>query len=52
MSVDESILEYKEHATIIKNLMEQKNHDYGEVMERNENKFHLLIFFFKNYTQN
>tara|TARA_B100000900_G_scaffold294205_1_gene253000 strand:- start:424 stop:903 length:480 start_codon:yes stop_codon:yes gene_type:complete len=30
MSLDESILEYKEHATIIKNLMEQKNHDYGE----------------------
>ena len=30
MTLDESVIEYKKHSTIIKNLMEQKNHDYGE----------------------
>ena len=30
MGLGDSVLEYKKHATVIKNLMEQKNHDYGE----------------------
>ena len=30
MGLKDSLVEYKKHASIIKNLMEQKNHDYGE----------------------
>ncbi len=30
MGLEESVSEYKNHATVIKKLMEQKNHDYGE----------------------
>ena len=30
MGLEDSLVEYKKHASIIKNLMEQKNHDYGE----------------------
>jgi len=30
MGLEDSIVEYKQHAATIKNLMEQKNHDYGE----------------------
>ena len=37
MGLDESVLEYKKHSTIIKNLMEQKNHDYGEAWKEMRN---------------
>ena len=30
MGLEDSVVEYKKHASVIKNLMEQKNHDYGE----------------------
>tara|TARA_S200000501_G_C20756228_1_gene713978 strand:+ start:262 stop:738 length:477 start_codon:yes stop_codon:yes gene_type:complete len=30
MGLEDSLVEYEKHASIIKNLMEQKNHDYGE----------------------
>ena len=30
MGLEESVSEYKNHTTVIKKLMEQKNHDYGE----------------------
>ena len=30
MGLEDSVVEYKKHSSVIKNLMEQKNHDYGE----------------------
>ena len=34
MGLEDSLVEYKKHASIIKNLMEQKNDDYGEAWRK------------------